>query len=431
MNKLVEQARSWLGFNEMDGSHKRIIDTYNAHKPLSRGYKVTYDDAWCATFVSACVIEAGLTDLIPLECGCQEMIRKMKEKGIWVENDAHVPSPGDIIFYDWQDDGRGDNVGYADHVGIVEACDGQIITVIEGNRNDSVSRRSIYVDGKSIRGYGVPKYPTTAPTTPTDTQTDTTEKRIWTFLLSWLKNPYGVAGLMGNLYAESALNPKNLQQTFEKKLGLTDQEYTDQVDNGTYHDFIYDKAGYGLAQWTYWSRKRNLLGFCRSQSASVGDLDAQLNFLMVEMIQNYPTLVETLKTYQSVQECSDAVLIKYEQPSDQSDAVKARRAEYGHKYYDKYATEITTKDERTTVGADYLDKDLKGTYITITDLYMRDKPGKDGNVMVTLRKDQEVRCYGYFSINVDGVRWLYVQTVVKGIRYTGFCSSRYLSLVET
>ena len=69
-------------------------------------------------------------------------------------------------------------------------------------------------------------------------------------------NEYGIAGLMANLFAESALNPKNLQNSYEKSLGYTDETYTAAVDSGKYTNFVHDSAGYGLAQWTYWSRKQ-------------------------------------------------------------------------------------------------------------------------------------------------------------------------------
>lgn len=157
-SKIIAQAQSWLGCKESDGTHKKIIDVYNAHLPLARGYKVKYTDAWCATFVSACSIKMGYTDIIPTECGCNPMIQLFKNLGEWVENDAYVPKPGDIIFYDWQDSGTGDNTGSSDHVGIVEKVSGSTITVIEGNKADSVTRRTIQVNGKYIRGYGVPKY---------------------------------------------------------------------------------------------------------------------------------------------------------------------------------------------------------------------------------------------------------------------------------
>ena len=159
-SNVVKQAKAWLGKNEADGSHKEIIDVYNSHKPLPRGYAVKYTDAWCATFVSAVAIKVGYTDIMPTECSCPKMIELYKKLGAWVENDARVPTPGDVIFYDWDDNGNGDNTGGAEHVGIVEKVDGNTITVIEGNYSDSVKRRTISVNGRYIRGYGVPKYDT-------------------------------------------------------------------------------------------------------------------------------------------------------------------------------------------------------------------------------------------------------------------------------
>ena len=157
-SEMVKLMQSWVGKNEADGSHKEIIDIYNAHKPLARGYKVKYDDAWCATTVSACSIQLGYTDIIPTECGCGQMIELFKQIGAWVENDAHVPAPGDIVFYDWGDSGKGDNTGWPEHVGVVEKIEGTKITVIEGNYSDSVKRRVISVNSKNLRGYAVPKY---------------------------------------------------------------------------------------------------------------------------------------------------------------------------------------------------------------------------------------------------------------------------------
>ena len=155
---LVAQAKAWIGCKEADGSHKKIIDVYNGHRPLARGYKVKYTDAWCATFVSACAIKTGMTDIIPTECGCAEMVKLFQKLDSWDENDARIPNVGDIIFYDWQDSGKGDNTGTPDHVGIVEKVENSLITVIEGNIHDSVDRRKLAVNARYIRGYGVPKY---------------------------------------------------------------------------------------------------------------------------------------------------------------------------------------------------------------------------------------------------------------------------------
>ena len=155
---LIKQAQQWLGRKESDGSHKLIIDIYNKHKPLPRNYKVKYTDSWCATFISALAIQCQATDIIPKECSCEQMISLFKKKGVWVENENRTPKPGDIIFYDWQDSGQGDNKGWCDHVGIVEQVSGKTITVIEGNYSDAVKRRRIKVNAKTIRGYATPKY---------------------------------------------------------------------------------------------------------------------------------------------------------------------------------------------------------------------------------------------------------------------------------
>lgn len=158
-SKVVEQAKAWLGKNEKDGSHKEIIDVYNSHKPLARGYKVSYTDAWCAAFVSAVAVKLGYTDIMPTECSCNKMIELLKKIDSFVEDDSAVPAPGWLLFYDWDDSGKGDNTGRSDHVGIVEKvlADGKI-TIIEGNYKNAVTRRTISVNGKYIRGWGVPKY---------------------------------------------------------------------------------------------------------------------------------------------------------------------------------------------------------------------------------------------------------------------------------
>ena len=156
--QIIKQAQAWLGANEKAGTHKKIIDVYNAHKPLARGYKVKYTDEWCATFVSAVSIACGATKIIPTECSCIQMINLLKALGSWQENDGYLPMPGDLIFYDWSDNGKGDNKSNPDHIGIVENVSNGTITVIEGNRGEAVARRYIAVNGRYIRGFGVPKY---------------------------------------------------------------------------------------------------------------------------------------------------------------------------------------------------------------------------------------------------------------------------------
>ena len=157
-SNVVSIMKGWLGWSEANGKHKKIVDIYNNHKPLARGYKVQYTDEWCATAVSAAFIKAGLTDIGFTECSCNRMIDLYKAKGRWEERDSYAPKIGDILMYDWQDNGIGDNVGSADHVGLVAAINGTRLTIIEGNKNESVSYRSIYANGKYIRGYCLPDY---------------------------------------------------------------------------------------------------------------------------------------------------------------------------------------------------------------------------------------------------------------------------------
>ena len=164
----VDTFRGWIGAKEGDAIHKRIIDTYNSHKPLPRNYAVTYKDPWCATAVSAAAIEAGLTDIIFRECSCALMIELFKRHGRWQEHDDHVPQPGDVVFYDWDDNGKGDNTGAPDHVGVVEKVTDGMITVIEGNYHDAVGRRYIRVNSRYIRGYGLPDYASMSDSPPPD-----------------------------------------------------------------------------------------------------------------------------------------------------------------------------------------------------------------------------------------------------------------------
>ena len=168
--KVVATAKAWLGCNEADGSHRQIVDVYNSHRPLARGYALKYTDAWCAGFVSAVAIKLGLTDIMPTEVGVWNMIELYRKLGRWQESDSYVPKPGDVIMYAWGDNGVGNCTSGASHVGIVVSCDGKTITVIEGNKANAVGYREIAVNGRYIRGFGLPDYASKAtenePVTP-------------------------------------------------------------------------------------------------------------------------------------------------------------------------------------------------------------------------------------------------------------------------
>lgn len=157
-SNVVSIMKGWIGWSEANGKHKKIIDIYNNHKPLAQGYKVKYTDHWCAATVSAAFIKAGLTDIGFTECSCSRMIELYKKNGRWQEKDSHTPDVGDLIMYDWNDNGAGDNTGAPEHVGMVCSVKGTKITVIEGNKNEVVAYRSINANGRYIRGYCLPDY---------------------------------------------------------------------------------------------------------------------------------------------------------------------------------------------------------------------------------------------------------------------------------
>ena len=154
----VNTAISYLGVVEGSEKHKYIIDTYNKISPLPQGYKVKYTDSWCATSVSAIAKFCGLLNIIPAECSCPRQIALWQKLGRWQEDDSYTPMMGDIIYYDFDDNGVGDNKGISDHVGIVVSVLGDNIKVIEGNKNNSVSYRTIAVNAKYIRGFGCPSF---------------------------------------------------------------------------------------------------------------------------------------------------------------------------------------------------------------------------------------------------------------------------------
>ena len=236
-SKVVAQAQAWLGKKESNGSHKEIVDIYNAHKPLARSYKVKYTDSWCATFISALAIKLGCTDIIPTECSCEKMIELFKAKGSWDENDARVPKTGEIIFYDWQDSGKGDNKAWSDHVGIVESCDGKTIVVIEGNLNDAVERRTIAVNGKTIRGYGIPAYEEEKPAEVPEKPSVNVDKSVTEVAKEVINGKYGNgAARKKNLeaagYSYNEVQAEVNRLLSPKKKSLT--EVAKEVINGDY-----------------------------------------------------------------------------------------------------------------------------------------------------------------------------------------------------
>lgn len=184
---VLNVMRSWIGYSEANGKFKQIIDIYNSHKPLARGYAVQYNDEWCDTTVSAAAVKAGAVDLIGTECGCEQHVKIFQSKGIWIEDGTITPKAGDIILYNW-DDSTQPNDGYSDHIGYVESVSGGTITAIEGNKGEAVARRQLPVGWGYIRGYARPKYASGSSSTPS---TPTPSKSVDEIAKDVIKGVYG------------------------------------------------------------------------------------------------------------------------------------------------------------------------------------------------------------------------------------------------
>lgn len=161
---MVELAQSWVGIKEGSAGHKEIIAIYNSQPKLPRGVKMTTKLAWCAATTTALAVKLGYTDIVPCECSCSRLIAIAKEMGIWIEDESITPTPGMLCLYDFDDNGRGDNTGAPEHVGVVVTEGGGEFKVVEGNADinrdgkDGVEIRTMKVNGKNLRGFIAPKY---------------------------------------------------------------------------------------------------------------------------------------------------------------------------------------------------------------------------------------------------------------------------------
>lgn len=230
---VVETAKKYLGCKESNGSHKKIIDIYNGHRPLARGYAVKYTDEWCATYVSAIGILCKYTDIMPTECSCSKMIELHKKLGQWKETDSHVPKPGDIIMYDWQDSGAGENTSAPDHVGIVVSVTGNNMRIIEGNKGEAVAYRDMKVNGKYIRGYCLPNYASKATKAPVETKKpEDPVDYAREFSMQYAKT-YTVIAASGLNMRRGASTGKKVIKTLKKGEKFTCYGYYTQQNDGT------------------------------------------------------------------------------------------------------------------------------------------------------------------------------------------------------
>ena len=162
---------------------------------------------------------------------------------------------------------------------------------------------------------------------------------IWAELYNFIGNEYGTAGLMGNLQAESGMIPYRLQGDFTSGYS-TSIRYTNNVDSGLYTEteFVNDSKGYGLAQWTYYTRKQGLYTkYINGGYSSIGDIGLAVAYLIEELQNSYPGVLSVLQSATSVRQASDKVLHDFENPASQGPDVEVYRASLGQAIYDQYA----------------------------------------------------------------------------------------------
>ena len=169
---------------------------------------------------------------------------------------------------------------------------------------------------------------------------------IWDFFKAKGLSDYGIAGLMGNLYAESGLRSNTLERLCieryaELGINFTDELYTRSVDNGAISkdEFLHPMGkhyGYGLAQWTTESRKRGLYEYTEQQYASIGDLQAQCEYLFSELSTTFKNTLTVLKTAQDINSASDRVLLHFEAPKNAALQIETRR-KFSKEIYDLMA----------------------------------------------------------------------------------------------
>lgn len=164
------------------------------------------------------------------------------------------------------------------------------------------------------------------------------DQYIWDYLNSYIQNDIGTAALMGNLQAESGLVSYRLQGDFTSGY-MKSKNYTNAVDNGSYTEtqFVNDQKGYGLAQWTYYTRKQKLYDKMEEMGLSIGAVELGCAYLVEELQADYAGVWSALVSATNIRASSDVVLTQFENPADQSEAVKIYRAQLSQAIYDEFS----------------------------------------------------------------------------------------------
>ena len=159
---------------------------------------------------------------------------------------------------------------------------------------------------------------------------------ILTALVRGGMTPIAACAMGGNMMCESNMTANIAQRGMTT---LTDAQYTAAADSGAI-DFAHDAGGYGLCQWTYYTRKQALLDYARSCGVSVGDEQMQVQFCLNELRTGYPRLWAYLQTTQDIH-CAGDICTDYERPAVNN--IRDRIA-YANALYMQYGDILTGKD---------------------------------------------------------------------------------------
>lgn len=481
--KVADKMTSWVGATKGSAKHAEILKIYNDHRPLARGYKMKVNDAYCAATVSAAFIAAGIAPYTGTECGVEKFARIAQDKGIWVENDAHVPKLGDAVVYDWQDTGVGDCRGAGDHIGIVTKAGTTSFTVTEGNMTGGkVGTRTMSVNGRYIRGFITPKYADIAKalggaTIPTDTDPDTTGKSIEEIAKEVIAGKWGSGTdrrnrLQAAGYAYSTVQAKvneilgkgtaqagaaagaaytvgkdNEETTFNfcrQVLGLNVAGAVGVITNVAKESNFKTGAlgdggtSFGICQW-HAGRYTNLKNWCSSNGKDYKAIDGQLWFMKYELEHSYSAVLQYIRsvpnTAAGAHDAAARWCLKYEIPADTAATAEKRGAIARDTYWPKYSGTGSTGTKpaatpstpaKKVAAAEKFDRSLAGTYIVTPNIgaNVRLGPSTAHGIIKAVSKGTKVSNYGYYSIR-GGVKWYYVRIGAT----VGFISSTCLKKI--
>lgn len=204
------------------------------------------------------------------------------------------------------------------------------------------------------------------------------EEQIWNYLKNAIGNEYSTAALMGNLYAISCLNPKWVGLDYRKKNHFDNDKYFKMIDGGVCYQFVRDDVPFGIAQWKFWTKKRELQNFADNKHKTLSDLETQLEFLVYELQKYYPTVWQDLLSANSILEASNSIIFNYENNPSQNDKnFQKQRENYGLTFFNKYS-DIAEKEliNKQIDFVNYLAKSHYSQYIFSEDIHYISNTGE-------------------------------------------------------